>query len=387
MITYDYIIIGAGAAGLLLADALGKDPFFKETTILLLDKDRKRTNDRTWCFWEENEGDFDALLYKKWDTMYFSGAKKQMDLALTPYSYKMIRGIDFYNDYSDRVRNHSNIAYLQETVLDVKEVLGGAEVLTSNTLFVAKRVFNSTYDFKKILKQQQYPVLQQHFIGWHIKASKAIFDPAKVTFMDFSIPQKGNTRFMYVLPFSKTEAILEYTLFSGSLLKPEEYGEAIQQYLKDKFQCTEYEIVEKEQGSIPMTCYDFTAHNTDCVFHIGTAGGWSKPSTGYTFMNTVKKVNLLVQHLKEGKPLEAFSKKNRFWYYDLLLLDILHHDNAKGQQIFESLFSNRTPQQIFKFLDEETKIMDDLWVILGVPKVAFTKALYRRLFSANFGKA
>ena len=384
MITYDYIIIGAGAAGMLLADALGKDSFFKETSILLLDKDRKRTNDRTWCFWEKGEGDFEELLYKKWDNIYFGGKKNQMNLAIAPYRYKMIRGIDFYNEYSDRIRSHANISYLQETVLEITEVLGGVEVLTSNTLFVAKRVFNSLFDYKQLLQQQQYPVLQQHFIGWHIQVDHDIFDETTATFMDFSIPQQGNTRFMYVLPFSKREAIVEYTLFSETLLKKAEYEEAIKVYLEDNFQCSDYEILDREQGSIPMTCYDFSMQNTPFTFHIGTAGGWSKPSTGYTFMNTAKKVMALVQHLKEDRPLPTFYKKKRFWYYDLLLLDILHHDNIQGSAIFEALFQNRTPQQIFQFLDEETSLLKDLWVILGAPKTPFIKALYRRLFSANF---
>ncbi|HLT52021.1 MAG TPA: lycopene cyclase family protein, partial [Arenibacter sp.] len=62
MSTYDYIIIGAGAAGLLLADGLGKDPFFRNRSILLLDRDLKQKNDRTWCFWEAGKGDFDIIL-------------------------------------------------------------------------------------------------------------------------------------------------------------------------------------------------------------------------------------------------------------------------------------------------------------------------------------
>jgi lycopene beta-cyclase len=52
---YDYIIVGAGAAGLMLANAMALDPFFSDKRILILDKDPKEANDRTWCFWEKNE--------------------------------------------------------------------------------------------------------------------------------------------------------------------------------------------------------------------------------------------------------------------------------------------------------------------------------------------
>ena len=380
MATYDYIIIGAGAAGLMLADALGKDDFFKDKSILLLDKDAKQTNDRTWCFWEKGKGDFDTLLHKSWNHIYFAGKHYNKRLPITPYTYKMVRGIDFYKAYMARIQAYPHITFLQETVTKVDDAPKGAKVFTTNTVFGAGKVFNSIFEYEKATRQQKYPVLQQHFIGWFVKTQQPLFDAGQATFMDFSVPQKGNTRFMYVLPFSDTEALVEYTLFSEKRLPQKEYEAAIVDYLQNTLNCNEFEILEKEQGSIPMTCYNFAQHNTGNILHIGTAGGWAKPSTGYTFMNTSKKTKALVQHLKKGKSLKSFAKKDLFWYYDLLLLDILHSDNSKGQLIFERLFKNRPPQEIFKFLDEETNLWEDLRIIAACPKTEFTKALLKRVF-------
>ena len=198
--------------------------------------------------------------------------------------------------------------------------------------------------------------------------------------MDFSVEQKGNTRFMYVLPVSKTEALVEYTLFSEKLLASEEYEKEIQLYLK-KLGINEFEIIEKEQGSIPMTCYPFWKKNTKRVLNIGTAGGWTKASTGYTFKNSDKKSSELVEFLQNyaSTPLgmKAFHKKNRFWFYDLLLLDILYRHNELGSTVFSSLFRKGNPALIFKFLDEETSLTEDLKVILKCPKLPFIKALFR----------
>ena len=47
---YDYIIAGAGLAGLMLALEMSKSSL-KNKKVLLVDKDPKNTNDRTWCFW------------------------------------------------------------------------------------------------------------------------------------------------------------------------------------------------------------------------------------------------------------------------------------------------------------------------------------------------
>lgn len=371
---YDYIIIGAGASGLLLADALGKDDFFKDTSILLLDKEEKKTNDRTWCFWERDEGDFETILHKKWPNIYFGGADLRLSTPIAPYQYKMIKGADFYEYYVKRIKGYPNIECRQEEVIAITE----QTVQTKDNTFLGKHIFNSVFDYTNLFKQDKYPVLQQHFLGWFVKTEKAVFNANEATFMDFSIPQKGNTRFMYVLPFSKTEALVEYTLFSEHVLKTEAYEEAIVAYLQD-LDCGTYKIKEKEKGNIPMSCFDFAQKNTTSLLHIGIAGGWAKPSTGYTFYNTSKKVRALVAHLKRGKPLNKFHSRNRFWFYDLLLLDILQRDNNLGRSIFESMFKKRKPQLILKFLDEDTSFWEELKVIWACPKWPFLKSLILRL--------
>jgi len=53
---YDYIITGMGATGLMLAYQMTLDSFFDQKKILLIDKETKDQNDRTWCFWEKGNG-------------------------------------------------------------------------------------------------------------------------------------------------------------------------------------------------------------------------------------------------------------------------------------------------------------------------------------------
>lgn len=380
MSTYDYIIIGAGVSGLMLADSLGRDVFFKEKSILLLDKNTKKTNDRTWCYWEKGKGDFDQLVYKSWDQILFSGTHYQSQKSVSPYIYKMVRGIDFYREYLGRISNYPNISIQKEEVLSVRPYNNKVEVITNLGSYQCTKAFNSALDYDKMVSQKKFPVLQQHFLGWFLKTEKNTFDDRTATFMDFSIPQKGNTRFMYVLPFSKTEALVEFTLFSENLLPEPEYEDSLRDYLKNHLKCVNYSVSEVEKGSIPMTCYDFASANNENLFHIGTAGGWTKASTGFTFMNTYKKTQSLVRLLKNGKSLDCLYKKDRFWFYDLLLLDILHHNNSKGQPIFESLFKKRSPQLIFKFLDENTTLWEDLMIISACPKKEFIGAFLKRIF-------
>ncbi|MEO9511013.1 MAG: lycopene cyclase family protein [Flavobacteriaceae bacterium] len=380
MSQYDYIIIGAGAAGLMLADALGKDDFFSSKSILLLDKDDKTKNNRTWCFWENGPGAFDQILYKSWPHIYFAGKVLSFSTSIAPYTYKMLRGIDFYRHYLNNIKGYPNIDLVTEAVTAVHENREVVTVTTQKNSYTCDKVFNGIFDYKLLKNQKKYPVLQQHFLGWFVKTEEAIFNPKEATFMDFSVPQKGNTRFMYVLPFSKTEALVEYTLFSEKTLEKSKYENAIVDYLERKLGCTDYEILEKETGNIPMTCYTFQKQNTHNILNIGIAGGWAKPSTGFTFYNTSKKVQELVEHLKKGRPFSQFHKRGKYWFYDLLLLDILHRKNHMGRSIFESMFHKRKPQLILKFLDEDTTLWEDFKIIGACPKIPFLQALWNRIF-------
>lgn len=377
---FDYIIVGAGAAGLMLADAMITDDFFSGKSILLLDKDLKQSNDRTWCFWEKGNGQFDAIVHKSWNHIYFAGKKFSKRYAIHPYTYKMVRGLDFYESLLKRIEIHPAIIFKQAEVIDVEEVGDMVKVSTSKETYLGCKVFNSIFHYEMVTHQKKYPVLQQHFLGWFVKTEKPVFDADQATYMDFSIEQKGNTRFMYVLPTSENEALLEYTLFSKDVLPKEAYENAIKDYLERDLDCLDYEIVETEMGSIPMTCYEFQEHHATNIRYIGTAGGWAKPSTGYTFASTARKIPVLLEYIKTGKPLHKLNFKNRFWFYDLLFLDVLYKDNANGHNIFETLFKNRHPKLIFKFLDEQTTFWEDLKYIWGCPKKPFIKALLGRLF-------
>ena len=80
---FDFIICGGGASGLLLLKALREDNYFDNYSVLLIEKEVKNKNDRTWCFWESSSDTFDDLLTKKWSNAEFrsKGFKKQFDLA------------------------------------------------------------------------------------------------------------------------------------------------------------------------------------------------------------------------------------------------------------------------------------------------------------------
>jgi lycopene beta-cyclase len=375
---YHYIFTGNGLTALLTLFEMIQTGRFSDKKILLIDSDTKNKNDRTWCFWD-SENLFDEISTKKWQRAWFKNENFTNQLNLDPYSYKMIKSVDFYKLIFHEILQHKNIEIFQDEVLDFSELGNHCVVQTKTKSFTCNQIFNSIYNPELVKSQTKFPLVQQHFIGWFIKCKEAIFTEDCPTFMDFSVAQKGNTRFMYVLPTSSTEALLEYTLFSKDLLSKEGYETEIENYIK-KLGITEYEIVEKEQGNIPMTCFPFWKNNSKNIINIGSAGGWSKASTGYTFKNSVKKSKKLVRFLQTKNDFTKFHKINKFWFYDLLLIDILYQTNQYGSAIFSSMFKTGRAPLIFKFLDEETSIWEDLQVIWMCPKGLFIKALLKRIF-------
>ena len=380
MSQYDYIITGSGASGLMLAYRMANDSFFDNSSILIIDKEKKNSDDRTWCFWENGEGEWDELLHKSWDKILFESNTYKNTIPLQSYAYKMLRSGVFYDKLWNFINTKNNIRFIEDTVVNIEGSEDGAIVETLKSKYFTTKLLNSIDLNKNYTLQKKYPVLLQHFCGWFIETDKISFDDSTATFMDFTVDQKRNTRFMYVLPISPNKALFEYTLFSKEVLTKDEYEDELLKYLATK-SITEYTITEIEQGVIPMTSYKFWEQNSKNILHIGTVGGWTKASTGYTFKNTSKKTIQLIAFLKAENDFTNFRKKTRFWWYDLLLIDVLSSYNHLGSKLFSTLFKRNSLKNVFRFLDEETIFIEDLRIMLSMPPLRFIKALFRRVLN------
>lgn len=372
-----YIILGAGASGLLLAYRMSLDSYFDDKSILIIDQKKDKGNDKTWCYWEQGVGEWDELLTKKWPKVFFGSKDFTETLNISPFSYKMIRSEKFYQKLWRNINLKPNITFVEDSVKTYSEADNKVKVVTNKSTYFGLKLLNSIPDKTVYEKQQKYPVLQQHFMGWFVKTKIDCFDDSVATFMDFNIPQNGNTRFMYVLPIDKNIALFEYTLFSKDLLERSEYEVAIKDYLKEK-KVTEFEILEKENGVIPMTSFKFQELNSNSILNIGTAGGWTKASTGYTFYNTSKKTQDLVSFLKKEDDLSGFAKRTKYWIYDLFFLDVLANDNENGSSLFASIFKKVNVKTILKFLAEESNFIEDLKIITSVSPKPFVRSIFKR---------
>ena len=82
---YDYIICGGGASGLLLANAFIKDEFFNDKKILIIERESKTLNDKTFSFWDNQSNVLDRIVFKSWEKAEFKDSKISSSFNLSPY--------------------------------------------------------------------------------------------------------------------------------------------------------------------------------------------------------------------------------------------------------------------------------------------------------------
>ena len=369
---YDYIIAGAGAAGLSLLTRMIRSGKFSHKKILLIDKEPKLRNDRTWCFWEQGDGPFEEIVHRKWSRIWYHGKGFSRQYNILPYHYKMIRGIDFYRYCFDAINAQKNITIAYGSITGMHSCEQETWLSLDGRKITAATIFSSI--FTKPVEQTGEHFLQQHFKGWIIETKKPFFKPEEATLMDFRVGQQHGATFVYVMPFSPTRALVEYTLFTESLLQPQEYDAGLQDYIKNYLACDEYKVMEEEFGIIPMTNHRFPRNQGNIVY-IGTAGGQTKSSSGYTFRFIQKGADALIKELLEGnQPLYHASPSFRYHFYDSVLLNVLATGKAACADIFTDLFKKNPPHRIFRFLDNESSLPDDIKLMATLPTWPFLKA-------------
>lgn len=372
---YDYIMAGGGAAGLSLAYYLG-DSGLADKRILIIDKDRKEQNDRTWCFWTDGPMGLDEIIHRSWPRVRFTSRYCDLDIDLSPFRYCMIRGIDFYRHVSERFSESTTTEVRTELVTAIEDGEEAATVRTEGGTFTADYVFDSIFIPEEFsVDRSRYHFLFQHFRGWFIQTETDVFDPGAATMFDFRVLGGDGMRFMYILPFSPRNGLVEYTLFSPRLLEEAEYLEGIRKYLDEILGVKSYEILEYEKGVIPMTEQPFPRQDGKRIMRIGTKAGMVKGSTGFAFHRTQRDSRRIVASLEtEGHPFAVPAAPRRYRVMDAMLLHLLTNRPELSERIFSDLFSKNPVERLFRFLDEQSSVGQDLAIMASVPWWPFIRA-------------
>jgi lycopene beta-cyclase len=165
---------------------------------------------------------------------------------------------------------------------------------------------------------------------------------------------------------------VEYTLFTEEELESHLYDEALKRFIEKELNLSEYSIAEVEHGIIPMTNLRFPKQEGRITF-IGTAGGQTKASSGYTFQFIQKQSDAIVQAFKQKRPID-FSMPGRFRFYDSVLLRVLHERKLRGADVFFQLFQTNAAPRVLRFLDNESNLWDEFCIMNSTQKSVFIPA-------------
>jgi lycopene beta-cyclase len=285
----------------------------------------------------------------------------------------MIRGIDFFSYCLDIIQKDPAFEIRYEPVDEIGNKNGKAYCVAGGKTCYSDFLFNSILFNKPEISKGEYYLLQ-HFKGWIVRTVDPVFDTEQATLMDFRPSQKHGTTFVYVMPFSPHEALIEYTLFTADLLNEEDYHEGLSNYINNVLGLKNWTIADEEFGIIPMTNHTFKRRNGS-ILNIGTAGGRTKASSGYTFRFIQKDTAAIIESMRtSGEPYTDKYGYSRFDWYDSVLLNILSHKTLAGDRIFTDLFKNNSTDRILKFLDNETSVQEELGILSSLPQLPFMKA-------------
>jgi lycopene beta-cyclase len=370
---YDYIIAGAGCAGLSLAWFL-MERGSAGKRVLIADKSLKPENDKTWCFWEPGDLPFPELIDYEWQNLEVRTRGFHLVSEVRPFGYYCVRSDSYHKKLASILQQYAGIDWLECSISGMSTVGEKARLQTSAGDFDAEYIFQSIRPLDIDSHQLN---LKQHFTGWEIQTTRAVFDPDTACFMDLTVPGPEGITFIYVLPFSTTKAIVEYTLFSGELLPGDVYENGIREYLSSRLGLKngDYSVIRSERGVIPMVENGFLP-GEGRVINIGAAAGLAKASTGYTFTRTQTANRQIAEKLAAGRyPAAENPSSPRFRAYDILLLYIIKHHPREALRIFETLFRKNRLQAILKFLSEKTGIREEMKMFWGLPHRIFFTAI------------
>jgi len=351
---FDYIIIGGGCAGLSLAYELDLHKKLENKTLAIIEPRDEYKKDKTWSFWKVINHNFDDCVKKSWKNFSINSPKETKHLQCDNFPYQSIDSGLFYKKIINKLKENQNISFLKN-IKDINQ---------SNCF-----IFNSVPALDTNKNN-----LWQHFCGVEIKTKENIFDDTIINLMDFDCEQRNSIHFFYTLPFEKNRALIETTWLSkmtdNSL---NDYDDQIKNYIEQNLKIKNYEIVYKEEGAIPL--FYPLKNNEKNKINIGTAGGMTRLSTGYTFLNIQEHSKYIRMNIENIENTKNFEIQKKYKFLDEIFLKVMEKHPEKMPDIFSTMF-NASTKSILKFLSNKSNIFEDFSIILKMPKLVFIKALF-----------
>ncbi len=367
----DVLILGGGCAGLSLASRLSHGA---SLDVLVIEPREFYSDDRTWCFWgTESSRAENPLIERAWPMASVSDGDHVVKVDCQERPYCLIRALDFYNHHLDTVSRSKGVTVKLGTRAGNCRKLG-SEWETQTSLGTIRSKFVVDTRPNRNLDTEE-PLLWQCFLGFEVVVQEETFDPECAQLMNFLPSKNGEIRFVYLLPFSKTRALIEITVVSRCRPSLDELFEMLCPLLPLGAQ-----IVREEKGAIPMGIKKIQQGAKIGFINAGATAGSTRASTGYAYQRIQKWANLCSASLMAGTGVLG-PEDDPGWlsFMDQIFLIVLHKEPMLASDIFLRLFQRVPHAGIARFLSDEAKSRDIFSVIAALPKIPFLKALIQTM--------
>jgi len=370
---FDYIILGGGLSGLTLAYELNKQGCLENKTLCILEKRKEYSRDKSWSYWDFENNKFPNCLIGSWDTFSITLNQKTINITCPQSPYRTIDSKKFYDFVTDQLRSNDNIVTVMDCTIQTIE---GHAIHTNKGNYVGKVIYDSLIDLS-----HQTPTMYQHFFGCEVETDNDCFNENIVDLMNFDCSQDGGLHFFYTLPFSKNKALIETTWYSKIIKKKSEYQNEIDHYLREKN--IKGKITYTEYGAIPLNLKknNKKSNSSKDYIKIGSAGRLTRASTGYTFQAIQSFSEQLAGNLKLDHNLTVPNiRHKKYDFLDEIFLSVMEHEYKSMPGIFFNLFKSNDSVATISFLSDRSNWIQDLKVILSMPKLIFIKNLILHIY-------
>ena len=359
----DAVIIGGGCAGLSLARHAQSLPHQRVAII----EGKAKRQDHAWGVFasdslKEIAADALAMTRKTWHRWQIITAEGTATQTSQTRPYACLESKAWLT-YCRQQARENGVRFIHDQVIsaDAHSITTSTETITTDQV----------YDSRPNPIPQGMMI--QHFIGHEIQVVSPVFDPDTAILMDFRCDQSRGIHFIYVLPFSATQALVESTVFSPQIEDNDFYETAIAAYLKDQFNITEKIVLRREQGAIPMGIIP-EDHRTGLP--IGGRGGAIRPSSGYAFAFIQRQLTSLIDNLATGNLPTRMTPHHKIdLLMDRIFLKVLHRKPKLAPRLFHAIAQKLTGDEMARFMAGEADLALRLKVIMAMPKWPFIWAL------------
>ncbi len=364
---YDVAMVGAGLAGLSLAVRLAALP--NPPRILMIDPRTTYECDRTWCTWSVQSHPFVDCVSHRWPEWTVGSGKKSVVRRSERFAYQRIPSAVLYRKAQTLLAQASSVTWaLGQSVVGLRETPGIVQIdLSDGNSIEARQVYDS-----RPPKIKSTDGWRQIFYGLEIRCPQSSWDPEKVVLMDFQQANENGVRFFYVLPLSSDTFLVEDTWLCPPGKTPDFSDADILSYASEKIGGSEWEILNREKGTIPMFAMPETSTGGR-ITAIGTRGGAVRSSSGYAFTRIQQETGAIAAtypSLPVAENGTLFLKM-----MDTIFLNAVDNHPEHLPDYMYRLFQNVKPERLIRFMESCPNWLDRLAVMKALPLWPFLVAM------------